>query len=609
MPSTPSITLWSHAAKRFFVRTEQRTVEVLPRGDGAFVAQLPELIHGSRYTIHRDTLHSAPLLDPRSRAVDGAHNVWVESEQPSAARSRPKFPWAQTLIYEAHVKGLTKRHPEIPPEFAGTYAALGHPALIEHLLALGVTTLELLPIFHFVDAPRLQRLGLVNYWGYAPVVFHAPSARYRASGTVEDTVDELKQAVEALHRAGIEVILDVVYNHSGEDGVDGTTDSLRALDPDSYFQKHPDGSWLNVTGCGNTLAASHPFVQDLVLSSLTYFADDIGVDGFRFDLATTLGRAPWDYSARAELLQKITQHPSLRDLKLISEPWDVGHGGYQLGQFPEPFVEWNDRYRDLARRVARGDGGTLAQFADAWMGSQRVFASRAPLASVNFVTSHDGMTLRDVTSFAHKHNHANGENGADGVHENWSSNAGQEGLQNESPSLLQQRQRRMLNLATLLFTSQGVPMWLAGDEFGQTQQGNNNAYCQDNETSWLSWDSSWRAFAIAIARLSGLRRALPALRRVKVPTEQEVRWLTLEGKPFTATDWESAHPQAIVCLHVGVVAIVFNPTEREQKMYIPEATGEWTLVFDTSCMDSAQRETVTGSRTVPRDCALIFTIV
>ncbi|MBT6273964.1 MAG: glycogen debranching protein GlgX, partial [Chromatiales bacterium] len=425
--------------------------------------------------------------------------------------AKPLHPWSKTVIYEAHLRGLTIAHPALDETQRGTFAGLAHADVIGHLRGLGITAVELMPVQSFLDDHFLIRKGLRNYWGYNPLGYFAPHSVYGDPGAVRDTV-------RALHDAGIEVILDVVYNHTAEGSRLGPTLSLKGLDNAAYYRldNHDKRQYVDWTGCGNTLNFAHPRVQALVLDSLRYWADTLEVDGFRFDLATALGRGEHDFESTSELFQSIERDPILGQCKLIAEPWDLGPDGYRLGGFPPQWAEWNDRFRDSVRRVWRGEPGQMPEFARRLHGSAELFdvEDRGPLASLNFVTSHDGFTLLDVVSYAERHNDANGEENRDGHHGNLSFNHGVEGATTDS-GIGSARDRARRNILTSLFLSQGTPMLLSGDEIGRTQNGNNNAYCQDNETSWLDWtrvghDQEWEAF---VRRLISLRAAEPVLRR------------------------------------------------------------------------------------------------
>ncbi len=488
---------------------------------------------------HRD---SAPFV-PRSVVVDDAF-PWGDDR-------RPRTPWSQTVVYELHVKGFTARHPGVPEHLRGTYAGLAHPAAIEHLLGLGVTAVELLPVHHFVSEAHLLRRGLTNYWGYNSVGFFAPHAGYSAAGTRGEQVREFKAMVRALHEAGLEVLLDVVYNHSGEGDEQGPTLSFRGLDNRSYYRLDPhDGArYRDVTGCGNTLDLRSAHVLQLVTDSLRHWVQQMHVDGFRFDLAPALARGSDDFDPRATFLQVLQQDPVLSDVKLIAEPWDIGPGGYQVGRFPPPWSEWNDQYRDTVRDSWRGAGQGVRALASRLSGSSDLFFAqgRQPWASVNFVTAHDGFSLHDLTAYDAKHNDANGEDGRDGTTENRSWNCGAEG-ETHDPKVLALRRRQARNLLTTLLLSSGVPMLTMGDEVRRTQLGNNNAYCQDSPVSWQPWDlpqeaRDLHAFTAALVRL---RRTHPVFRQASfflgrpgVDGVKDVAWFDVTGRELTDAEWFS----------------------------------------------------------------------
>ncbi|MCC2309840.1 glycogen debranching protein GlgX [Cellulomonas chengniuliangii] len=491
-----------------------------------------------------DELQGDPYgpADGRDSAAHVPHSVVVDTRAhggaPAPAANRPRTPWSRTVVYEAHVRGLTQQMPDLPEALRGTYAGLAHPATIGHLRALGVTALELLPVHASASEPHLSRHGLSNYWGYNTLGFFAPHAAYatreaQAQGPAA-VLAEVKAAVRALHAAGIEVLLDVVLNHTCEGGIGGPQIGWRGLDPSVYYAH--DGGYparlADFTGTGNALDFRRTPVIRMALDSLRYWADEVGVDGFRFDLAVTLGRGPAGFDPHHPFLVALTTDPSLRDLKLIAEPWDVGPGGWQTGQFPPPFAEWNDKFRDAVRsfwladpgRAAHGlPGHRVRELATRLAGSADLFGHtdpplmRGPLASVNYVTAHDGFTMADLVAYDHKHNSANCEDNRDGTNDNRSWNHGVEGpLEGDSIAapILPLRRRSIRNLFAMLLLSAGTPMITAGDEMGRTQRGNNNAYCQDNETSWVSWElSPWRADLLATVRhLLRLRREHPALR-------------------------------------------------------------------------------------------------
>ena len=469
--------------------------------------------------------------------------------------SLPQTPWQDTVIYETHVRGLTMQHPDVPEHQRGTYAGVGHPSVIAHLKALGVTTVELLPIHHFVSEVHLLRSGLTNYWGYNTLGFFAPHAKYSSSGAHGEQVREFKQMVKDLHAAGLEVVIDVVYNHTAEGGIDGPSLSFRGIGNDVYYYLTEDGSqYIDYTGCGNTLDASHPHVLQMILDSLRYWANEMHVDGFRFDLTSALARSFNDVNMLGSFMTAIQQDPVLRRMKLIAEPWDVGPGGYQVGEFPVLWAEWNDRFRDTTRSFWRGTG-SVAELGWRLTGSADLFEDegRRPFSSINFVTAHDGFTLRDLVSYDHKHNEANGEDNRDGTDNNISANYGQEG-ETDDPEINAIRRRQIKNLLTTCVLSSGVPMLSGGDEFGRTQHGNNNAYCQDNAISWYPWDwkghEDWQAELFEFAcRLMELRRNNRAFRRRHFfdssQTAQDVLWWHPDGREFIESDWNDPEQRCL----------------------------------------------------------------
>ncbi|MGW7091256.1 glycogen debranching protein GlgX [Streptomyces sp. NPDC054874] len=502
----------------------------------------------------RDDRDSAPFV-PKGVVVRDDDD-WVEDR-------RPKTPWADSVIYELHVRGFTKLHPDIPPELRGTYAGLAHPAAIEHLTRLGVSAVELLPVHQFAHEDHLLRRGLRNHWGYNSIGYFAPHAGYSASGTAGQQVGEFKRMVHALHEAGIEVILDVVYNHTAEAGELGPMLSLRGIDNRGYYRLRDDPRrYADYTGCGNTLHVVQPQVLRLITDSLRYWVTEMGVDGFRFDLAAALARSMHDVDMLSPFLAVIAQDPVLRRVKLIAEPWDVGNGGYQVGAFPPLWTEWNDRYRDAVRDFWRGALPDVRDLGYRLTGSSDLYAwgGRRPYASVNFVTAHDGFTLRDLVSYEQKHNEANGEGNRDGTSDNRAWNCGVEG-ESDDPEINALRRRQLRNLLTTLLLSTGVPMLVAGDEMGRTQGGNNNAYCQDNETGWLDWslleEPAWRELTELTARVLTLRRAHPVLRRraffsgrAQAPDGlRDLAWFARDGREMTEGDWYA--PAATLGLYLS----------------------------------------------------------
>ncbi|MEE4186092.1 MAG: glycogen debranching protein GlgX [Gammaproteobacteria bacterium] len=523
----------------------------------------------------------------------------VTGSLPAQPALRPAVAWADMVIYEANVRGFTMRHPELSEAERGRFRGLSNGAILDHLRALGITTVELLPVQTFIDEQALVSRGLRNYWGYNPLNFFAPAGRYLAG----DDIAEFRDMVAAIHAAGIEVILDVVYNHTAESDARGPTLSFRGLDNQAYYRLAADnpGEYINDTGCGNTLNADHPQVQQLVVASLRYWAEEMGVDGFRFDLAPILGRTAAGFTPAHPLLRAITEDTVLGRTKLIAEPWDTGPGGYQLGAFPPGWAEWNDRFRDSVRKFWRGDSGEAGEFARRLHGSADLFgaAERGPQASINFVTSHDGFTLADLVSFAGRHNEANGEDNRDGHHENYSENFGVEGAPASSAIAAQRRQRRLTLLATLL-VSQGTPMLLAGDEFGNSQDGNNNAYAQDNPVGWLDWQGlrDDPEFFARVQQLITLRKAEPLLRQVAhVHTDatassagEPIGWFRPDGHPMHSADWATAAAFILRLLSPGAagtqryaIAMLCNAAPGPVRFAAPQdERREWSCVFDSS---------------------------
>ena len=514
------------------------------------------------------------LVDPYARAIDGdfvedvsvypgvdadsaacvPRSVIVHDAFPWGDDSRPNIPWDDTVIYELHVRGFTRLHPELPEELRGTYAGLAHPIVIEHLTELGVTAVELMPVHQFVSEPHLQRRGARNYWGYNSLGFFAPHAGYAASGARDaaNAVGEFKAMVRALHRAGIEVILDVVYNHTAEGGTDGPSLSFRGIDNESYYRlDDADPSrYVDYTGCGNTFDPRRPFPLQLITDSLRYWITEMHVDGFRFDLASALARSLHDVDKLSSFFDTIHQDPVISQVKLIAEPWDVGDGGYQVGEFPPLWTEWNGKYRDTVRSFwAGGASDGVRDLAYRLSGSSDLYGDdgRLPIASINFVTAHDGFTMRDLVSYGRKNNKANGEDNRDGTDDNRSYNCGKEG-DPASPAVAALRLRQVRNLLSTLLLSTGAPMLVAGDEMWRTQGGNNNAYMQDNEVSWVDWTGGPEAEDVLALtrRLLELRRRHPVLRQSAffegraVPDGdgcKDLAWFTAAGRELADGDW------------------------------------------------------------------------
>ncbi|MEU3964341.1 glycogen debranching protein GlgX [Streptomyces buecherae] len=648
------------------------TVEL--RETDAFVrhAYLPGVMPGQRYGFrvygpyapewgHRCN-PAKLLLDPYAKAVSGQID-WDEAvygyhfgrperrndldsapHTMSSVVVNPYFDWGddrpprtdyhRTVIYEAHVKGLTMRHPGLPDELRGTYAALAHPAVIEHLTELGVTTLELMPVHQFVQDHRLVDEGLANYWGYNTIGFFAPHNAYASWGDRGQQVLEFKSAVRALHAAGIEVILDVVYNHTAEGNHLGPTLSFRGLDNASYYRLGEDPrTYTDTTGTGNSLLMRHPHVLQLIMDSLRYWVTEMRVDGFRFDLAATLARQFHEVDRLSSFFDLVQQDPVVSRVKLIAEPWDVGEGGYQVGNFPPLWTEWNGKYRDTVRDLWRGQPRTLAEFGSRLTGSSDLYQGdgRRPLASINFVTCHDGFTLRDLVSYDHKHNEANGEDNRDGENDNRSWNCGVEG-ESRDPVVRELRARQMRNLLATLLLSQGVPMLSHGDEFARTQHGNNNAYCQDNELTWVRWprrpdpapdeesereperDADREALRMLefTRTLVWLRRDHPVFRRRRFfhgrpvagthDALSDIAWFTAEGEPMRQRDWQAAHANSLmVFLNGSAISepgprgervrddsflLMFNAHSAPLTFTVPPRHGQrWQVVVDTARPD------------------------
>ena len=614
-------------------RTENIWHGFLPAPVGA-----PGLVYGLRAHGPYDPMHGLRynpgklLLDPYARALAGRFE-WNDSllgyardaqDRPDSSDSAaynykarvvasgfdwgddrpPATPWRDTVIYEAHVKGLTKLHPKVAERERGTYLGLAHPEVIAYLKALGVTSIELLPVQAFAPERFLVDKGLVNYWGYSSLAWFAPAPQY----AVEDPVGEFKTMVKALHAAGIEVILDVVFNHTAEGNESGPTLSLRGLDNAAYYKLEPGHLWryVNRSGTGNTIAVGHAAVRRLIIDCMRYWVEEMHVDGFRFDLAAVLGRDDGRFRTDAGFFKAVAAESSLRYVKLIAEPWDVGPDGYQLGRFPAAWAEWNDLYRDAMRAFWRGNPGILGNFAERFAGSSDLFraSGRRPTASINYVACHDGFTLFDATAYEQKHNEANLEDNLDGHNHNLSWNCGVEGP-TDDPHVNELRERQIRNLFATLLLSQGVPMLLAGDEFGRTQRGNNNAYSQDNQTSWIDWElAGRRTWLIAFVRqLLTLRKQAPGLRRDtflkgarQVDREhKDVSWRHPFGHELNAGDWHDERARAIGVL-IGHAFTDPHGTPNGHLLFLcnagaepidfrlpqPKTGATWQIVFDTA---------------------------
>jgi isoamylase len=487
--------------------------------------------------------------DPRDSAPYVPRGVVVHDSFPWDGDRPPATPWSDTVIYEVHVKGATMRHPDVPPALRGTYAGLAHPAFIAHLQALGVTAVELLPVHHFVSEPHLLRRGLTNYWGYNTLGYFAPHAAYSSAGSGGRQVTEFKAMVKALHAAGIEVVLDVVYNHTAEGDHTGPTLTFKGIDNGGYYRLAGDdpSRYTDYTGCGNTLDVRRPPVLGLLMDSLRYWVTEMHVDGFRFDLASALARSMHDVDRLSAFFDVVHQDPVVSQVKLIAEPWDVGEGGYQVGNFPPLWTEWNGKYRDTVRDVWSGAHVGVRDLAYRLTGSSDLYRSdgRRPFASINFVTAHDGFTLADLVTYQRKRNEANGEDNRDGESHNRNWNCGVEGP-TDDPEVRELRARQVRNHLATLLLSTGVPMLTAGDELGRTQQGNNNAYCQDNEISWIDWAAVDEDLLAFVARVVALRRSAPVLRQEaffeghEIPGTggtRDLAWFAPGGEQLTTSDW------------------------------------------------------------------------
>jgi glycogen operon protein len=492
------------------------------------------------------------VLDDENDAAGVPKGVVIDTSFDWKDDAPPNIPWHETVIYEAHVKGLTRLHPEVPSTMRGTYAGVAHPAIVDHVKSLGITAIELLPLHEIVDEPFLAQRGLRNYWGYSSINYFAPSGRYAHARDYGEQVREFKEMVRGLHREGIEVILDVVYNHTAEGNHLGPTLSLKGIDNPTYYRLNAQNRrfFVDYTGTGNSLNMMHPQTLKLVMDSLRYWIQEMHVDGFRFDLAATLARELHEVDRLSAFFDIIHQDPVISRVKLIAEPWDVGEGGYQVGNFPVLWAEWNGRYRDSVRAYWRGDPGTVAELGYRLTGSSDLYESdgRRPHASVNFVTAHDGFSLNDLVSYNQKHNEANGEGNRDGENHNLSFNFGVEGP-TDDPKIIAQREKQKRNFLTTLFLSQGVPMLCAGDEMGRTQRGNNNAYCQDNELGWVSWQLGRRDRELLefTRRLARLRQAHPIFRRrhffqgrrIRGSELEDITWFRPDGREMTESEWNT----------------------------------------------------------------------
>jgi len=599
---------------------QTRTFDLSKSSDDVWHGYLPRCQPGQRYGFRAHGPYSPDkglrcnpaklLIDPYARALDGVF-AWSDAvldnndldsslfvpkgvvcpDSPAVTPKRPQTPWSETIFYEANVRGYTMRHPALDEVERGTFDGMRHKTIVDYIKALGITSLELMPVHEFLDERHLVDKGLHNFWGYNTLSFFVPSRRYARSNPTR----EFRDMVLAYHDANIEVILDVVYNHTAEGDGSGPSLSFRGLDNLAYYSTEPGspGTYINDTGCGNTLNADHPQVQQLILDSLHYWHKDMGVDGFRFDLAPVLGRHEHGFSSTHALLDAIDSDTSLHGAKLIAEPWDPGPGGYQLGNFPLRWGEWNDRYRDDVRGFWRGDNDTSGKFAKRLRGSADRFelAGKPPHTSINLISSHDGFTAADLVSYEERHNEANGENNQDGHSHNLSCNYGIEGP-TDDPLILDQRRQHRLNLFATLLMSQGTPLLLAGDEFGHTQQGNNNAYAQDNDIGWLDWSlhDDDAQFAEQVRRLIRLRREIPLLRlqeyvHGQLETELgliEIRWLRPDGRDMCDDDWAEKRAFCAVLSETNSAATILINGSNETVAFSLPAIADWQAVFSSS---------------------------
>jgi len=649
--------LFSEGAERvelclFSEDGEETRVEIIEVDAFVWHAYLPQIGPGQRYGYRVHGPHDPAnglrfnpnklLLDPYAKAVSGEVE-WgqpvfgyqfgdpdTRNDEDSAAHQmmgvvvnpffdwagdrQPKTPYASSFIYEGHVKGLTQLHPDIPEEIRGTYSGIGHPAMIDHLQRLGVTAIELMPVHQFVNDSTLQEKGLSNYWGYNTIAFFAPQNTYASTDDLGNQVQEFKAMVKSLHAAGIEVILDVVYNHTAEGNHMGPTLSMRGIDNAAYYRLEDDDKryYTDYTGTGNSLNVGHPHTLQLIMDSLRYWVLEMHVDGFRFDLAATLAREFYDVDRLATFFELVQQDPVVSQVKLIAEPWDIGPGGYQVGNFPPQWTEWNGKYRDTVRDFWRGEPQALGEFASRLTGSADLYehSARRPVASINFVTAHDGFTLRDLVSYNDKHNDANGEDGNDGESHNRSFNFGIEGP-TDDPEVLTLRARQQRNFIATLMLSQGVPMLLHGDELGRTQQGNNNGYAQDNELTWMHWDEADHPLVEFTAAVARLRKEHPTFRRRRFFDGRPVRrekgqglpdivWLRPDGTEMQPEDWDSGFGRAVgVFLNGNGIrerdrrgepivdkhfVILFNASDEMIEFHLPDLdfSPKWDVIIDTA---------------------------
>ena len=530
---------------------------------------------------HRDNAHIAP------RAVIISEDFDWEND------TAPNTPWAETIVYELHVKGFSQLNDKIPAELRGTYAGLSHPINLAYLKELGVTAVELLPVNFYINEPHLQARGLQNYWGYNPLAMFAVEPKYAATN---NPLAEFKAMVKAFHKEGIEVILDVVFNHSAESEQTYPTFCQRGIDDQTYYWRNDSGHYINWTGCGNMLNLSSDVGRKWVVDCLRYWVEQCHVDGFRFDLASVLGRDTPDFNASAQLFIDIKNEPSLQNIKLIAEPWDIGHYGYQVGQFPSYFAEWNDRFRDDLCRFWLWKSGEIGAFAERFAGSSDLFKKndRLPHTTLNFITAHDGFTLKDLVSYNQKHNEANGEENRDGRNENYSYNHGIEGstenlAEPQKSAVENDRTFAQSGLLMSLLLANGTPMLLAGDEFGNTQYGNNNAYCQDNEITWLKWANFNEELFELTKQTIALRKQIGSLNRDQWWSGENVQWLNIAGEPMTVEDWQNRETKALQIVLDNRWLLLINAKAESQAFCLP--VGEWTPLNGTHHLTLNTRQT------------------
>ena len=531
---------------------------------------------------HRDNAHIAP------RAVIISEDFDWENE------TAPNTPWAETIVYELHVKGFSQLNDKIPAEFRGTYAGLSHPINLAYLKELGVTAVELLPVNFHINEPHLQARGLQNYWGYNPLAMFTVEPKYAATN---NPLAEFKAMVKAFHKVGIEVILDVVFNHSAESEQTYPTFCQRGIDDQTYYWRNDQGRYINWTGCGNMLNLSSDVGRKWVVDCLCYWAEQCHVDGFRFDLATVLGRDTPDFNAQAQLFTDIKNEPSLQNIKLIAEPWDIGHYGYQVGNFPNYFAEWNDRFRDDLCRFWLWKSGEIGAFAERFAGSSDLFKKndRLPHTTLNFITAHDGFVMQDLVSYNQKHNEANGEENRDGRNENYSYNHGVEGSteclsESQKSAVENNRTFAQIGLLMSLLLANGTPMLLAGDEFGNTQYGNNNAYCQDNEITWLKWANFNKELFELTKQTIAARKQIGSLNRNQWWSDDNVQWLNIHGNQMTVDDWQNQQTKALQVVLDKHCLLLINAKAEGQVFHLPD--GKWTPQIGTHnlTLDAQQAE-------------------